>query len=77
MYNIIVPRENRKEEIAMTDYEKLKAILWDAHPTTYQDQWIDKKEHDTPAPTYLALELESRLMLFTQEGKYKCTTSRY
>ena len=61
----------------MTDYEKLKAILWDAHPTIVHDQWIDGKEHDTPAPTYLALELESRLMLFTQEGKYKYTTSRY
>lgn len=61
----------------MTDYEKLKAILWDALPTTYQDQWIDGEEHDTPAPTYLALELESRLMLFTQEGKYMYTTSHY
>lgn len=61
----------------MTDYELLKTILWDAKPTVFQDQWIDRKPHDTSAPTYPALELESRLMVFTQEGKYEYTTSLY
>ena len=61
----------------MTDYEILKTILQDAEPTVFQDQWIDRKPHDTPAPTYPALKLESCLMIFTQEGKYEYTTSRY
>lgn len=61
----------------MTDYELLKTILRDAEPTVFQDQWIDRKHHDTPAPTYPALKLESCLMIFTQEGKYEYTTSRY
>ena len=61
----------------MTDYELLKTILWDAKPTVFQDQWIDRKPHDTPALTYPALELDSLLMIFTQEGKYEYTTSLY
>jgi len=61
----------------MTDYELLKTILWDAKPTVFHDQWIDRKPHDTPAPDYPALELDSRLMIFTSEGKYEYTTSLY
>ena len=62
----------------MTDYETIKSILDDATPTYYQDQWIDGKQHDDDPPELPALELDQKLMIvFTQEGKYSFTTSRY
>lgn len=61
----------------MTDYETLKTILWDAQPTVFHDELIDKNPVVYTTPAYPALELESRLMIFTPEGKYKYTTSRY
>jgi len=61
----------------MTDYEILKSILWDAKETEYEDQYIDDEEHDTPAPIYPALELASRKLIFTQDGKYIHTTKYY